>query len=102
MGGDTSMIERYSFIPVSAWESVKNTFPNAISYGNSKIVQYASPGDSAAMLELVNQSGLDFVHHSESNAQMIIEAIESGIDKVYNCDYDVAVAVASHFGGVDE
>jgi hypothetical protein len=96
------MIERYSFIPVSAWESVKSVFPNAISYGNSKVVQYASPVDSTAMLELVNKSGLEFIHHSLTDAQMIIDAIESGIDKVYNCNIDVARDVASHFGGVEQ
>lgn len=95
------MIERYSFISFGMWESVKHVFPNAISYGNSKVVQYASPNDSTFMMNLVRSSGAELVHHSESNAQMIINAIDSGIDKIYNCNIDVALAVANHYSGVE-
>jgi len=98
----SGLINRFAFIPISAWEGVKDTFPNAVSYGESKVIGYDSPKESLEMISLVESSGLELVHHSESNAQMIIEAIESGIDKVYNCDHDVAIVVASHFGGVDE
>lgn len=97
MGGDTAMIERYSFISFSMWELVKDTFPNAVTYGNSKIVQYTSPSDSNMMMELVKVNNLELVHHSQTNAQMIIDAIESGIDKVYNCNHDVALKVCQHF-----
>lgn len=91
------MIERYSFISFDMWELVKGIFPDAVTYGNSKIVQYASPSDSNMMMELVKDNNLELVHHSEVNAQMIINAIETGIDKVYNCNRDVALIVCKHF-----
>lgn len=91
------MIERYSFISFSMWELVKDIFPNAVTYGNSKIVQYASPSDSNMMMELVQANNLELVHRSEVSAQMIIDAIETGIDKVYNCNHDVALVVCQHF-----
>ena len=97
-----NLIERYSFIPIAAWETIIDVFPNAVSYGNSKIVQYASPTESEAMHKLVDESGLELIHHTESNAQMIITAIESGIDKIHNCNHDVAIDVAKHFGGESE
>lgn len=91
------MIERYSFISFAMWELVKGIFPSAVTYGNSKIVQYASPSDSNMMMELVQANKLGLVHHSEVNAQMIINAIEAGIDKVYNCNHDIALAVCQYF-----
>lgn len=91
------MIERYSFISFDMWELVKDVFPHAVTYGNSKIVQYASPSDSNVMMELVQVNKLELVHHSQTNTQMIIDAIETGIDKVYNCNHDVALDVCKHF-----
>lgn len=91
------MIERYSFISFDMWGLVKEVFPNAVSYGSSKIVQYSSPGDSNMMMQLVKANNLELVHHSETNAQMIIDAIDNGIDKVYNCNHDVAIEVCQHF-----
>lgn len=92
------MIERYSFISLDMWELVKDIFPHAVTYGNSKIVQYASPSNSGQMMKLVNQFNLELVHHSKSNAQMIIDAIEGGMgNTVYNCNHDVALEVCKHF-----
>lgn len=91
------MTERYSFISFDMWELVKDIFPDAVTYGDAKIVQYASPSDSNMMMELVQSKNLDLVHHSQTNSQMIIDAIETGIDKVYNCNRDVALEVARHF-----
>lgn len=95
------MIERYSFISFDMWELVKDVFPNAVTYGNSKIVQYASPSDSNMMMELVQTNNLELVHYSQTNAQMIINSIENGIDKVYNCNHDVALAVCQYFAPED-
>lgn len=92
-----NIIERYSFVSFDAYKSVKDKFPHAVSCGDSKIIQYASPTDSEEMLRLVESSGLELVHYSEMSAQMIINAIESGIDKIYNCNHDVAIAVTQHF-----
>lgn len=91
------MIERYSFISFDMWELVKDIFPDAVSYGNSKVVQYASPTDSNLMMQLVESNNLTLIHHSETNAQMIINAIENGIDKVYNCNHGVALRVCEHY-----
>lgn len=91
------MIERYSFISFDMWELVKDIFPDAVTYGNSKIVQYASPNDSNMMMDLVKDNNLELVHHSQTNAYIVINAIEAGIDKVYNCNHDVALEVARHF-----
>jgi len=90
-------IKRFSFIPLSAWETVKDIFPNAISYGKSKVIGYDSPKDSQEMKSYVDSSGLEMVLHDKTNAQMIISAIESGIDKIYNCDHDVALEVVGYF-----
>lgn len=95
------MIERYSFISHDMWELVKHVFPNAVTYGGAKIVQYASPSDSNLMMDLVKSNNLDLVHHSETNSKMIINTIESGIDKVYNCNHDVAIEVANYFSPDD-
>ena len=92
-----NIIERYSFISFDAYEPVEDKFPHAVCCGDSKIVQYASPTDSEEMLRLVESSGLELVHYSEVNADMVISAIESGIDKIYNCNHDVAIAVTQHF-----
>lgn len=90
-------VERYSFVSFDAWESVKDKFPRAVGCGDSKIIQYASPSDSVDMMRLVESSGLELVHYSKVSAQMIISAIEIGIDKIYNCNHDVALAVVNHF-----
>lgn len=91
------MTERYSFISFDMWELVKDIFPDAVTYGDAKIVQYASPSDSNMMMELVKANNLELVHHSQTDAGMIINAIETGIDKVYNCNRDVALEVVRHF-----
>lgn len=97
------MIERYSFISFDMWELVKDVFPSAVTYGDSKIVQYASnedgtlSDDAIMLLSKVNQHGLGIVLHDSVNAQMIIDAIETGIDKVYNCNRDVALVVCQYF-----
>jgi len=93
----SKLINRFAFIPMSAWETVKDIFPHSVSYGDSKVIGYDSPKASEEMMKLVNVSGLELIHHSKSDAKMIIDAIESGIDKVYNCNTDVAREVVAHF-----
>jgi len=97
----SNLIGRFSFIPLSAWETVKDIFPKAVSYGDSKVISYDSPSQSAEMLKLVDSSGLELIHYSQTNAKMIIDSIESGIDKIYNCSHDVALEVAAHFAPSD-
>ena len=102
------LVERYAFIPVSAWETVQHVFPNAVSYGNSKVVQYSSSStgeqteDAKNMRSLVDASGLELIEHENTDSQMIIDAIESGITKVYNCDHDAALEVAKYFNSIEE
>jgi len=91
------LIDRYSFIPLSAWQSVKHIFPHAVSYGNSKVVSYDSPKASAEMMALVESSGLELVHYSQTNSKMIIDAINDGIDKIYNCEHSIALEVSNYF-----
>ncbi|WP_428613841.1 hypothetical protein [Pseudoalteromonas sp.] len=78
-----TIIERYSFISLDDYDSVKNKFPNAVSCGNSKIIQYT-----------VNQGAFEIL---ESDYRVIVSAIESGLDRVYNCDHTTALSVANHF-----
>lgn len=92
-----NLTERYAFIPVPAWETVIDSFPNAVSYGDSKLIQYASPEDSDRMMQFVIDSGLEFVHYTRADSDMIMTAINAGIDKIYNCDYETALEVASNF-----
>lgn len=94
------MIERYAFISPEHHnlDGVRAKFPNLVKYGESYIVQYASPSDSNAMMELVNSFNLELVHYSQCDAQMIIDAIEGGMgNTVYNCNHDVALEVCQHF-----
>lgn len=94
------MIERYTFISPEHYnlDGVKDKFPNLVKYGGSYVVQYASPSDSNAMMELVNSFNLELVHYSQSNAQMIIDAIEGGMgNKICNCNHDIALEVCQHF-----
>lgn len=91
------MFERFCFISKDAWLAVADKFPNPAYYGGAVVVNYDSPSQSAAMMQLVRDSSFELVHHSETNAKMIIDAIESGIDKLYNCNADVAREVAVHF-----
>ena len=82
-----TIIERYSFISFDAYESVKDKFPCAVSYGESKIIQYA-----------VNQGAFEIL---ESDYRVIVSAIESGLHRVYNCDHATALAVVNHFSKED-
>jgi len=93
----SKLINRFAFIPFSAWEDVEDIFPNAVSYGESKVIGYDSPKDSPEMKSYADNSGFKTLLHDKTDAQMIIDAIESGIDKVYNCNADVAREVAAHF-----
>lgn len=92
------MIDRHSFVPVASWEShAKDLFPNARQVGNSIVITYTSPNQSEEMLELVKESGLELIKYDKTNSQMIIDAMEKGIDKIYNCNTDVALEVCAHF-----
>ena len=88
MDRNRSMIERYSFISLDAYELVKDEYPHAISYGNSKVIQYAVPSNHSEQLEY--------------DEQVIINAIESGIDKEYKCNGDTARKVAAYFNPIGE
>lgn len=101
MGGDINLIERYAFISFEMWGLVKDIFPKAVTYGNSKIVQYASPMQSNVMRNLVLKHNLPLIEHEYTDSEMIINAIETGIDKVYNCNHDVALEVCDHFSPKD-
>ena len=93
----SNLIERYAFISFEMWRMVSDIFPDAITYGESKVVQYASPTQSNAMRDLVLKHNLTLVEHEQANSKMIINAIETGIDRVYNCNHDVALKVCAHF-----
>lgn len=82
-----TIVERYSFINLDDYESVKGEFPNAVSCGNSKIIQYT-----------VNKGTFEIL---ESDFRVIVSAIESGLDRIYNCDHATALAVANHFSKED-
>lgn len=91
------MIDRHSFVSIEAWKLVKDKFPCARQVGNSKICTYTSPTQSVEMMELVKESGIELIHYEDTDVQMIISAIEKGIDKIYNCNTDVALEVCRYF-----
>lgn len=101
--GNLNKLERYAFISIEMWKLVSDIFPDAVTYGNSKVIQYASNEDgtlsdeATMLLSKVNQYGFDIVMHDKVSVDMIVNAINSGIDKVYSCNHDVALHVAAHF-----
>lgn len=49
------------------------------------------------MMKLVEYSGLELIHHSKATSEMIISAIENGMDKIFNCDHNIALEVVNYF-----
>lgn len=80
-----NIVERYSFISLDAYAVVRDEFPHAVSCGRSKILQYAV--------------GALHDEELEQDADVIIRAIEAGLDRAYNCDHSVASVVSEHFNG---
>lgn len=94
------MIERYTFISPEhyALDGVKHKFPHLVKYGESYVVQYASPSDSNEMQALVDALGLELVKYDVTTAQMIIDAATNGFgNTIYNCNHDIALEVCKHF-----
>lgn len=83
MARDRAMIELYSFVSLATYATVVDSFPHAVSCGTSKVLQYA----------VSDRNSVDL----EPDADVIIRAIERGIDKTYNCDHSVASVVSQYF-----
>lgn len=83
-----NIVERYSFVSFIAYELVKDKFPHAVNCGSSKVLQYA-------VTESHNEE-------LETDADVIIRAIESGLDRDYNCGHNVASIVSKYFSGTED
>lgn len=82
------MIEFYAVITLGDWENRKSEYPNAISIGNSKMIQYA----------VKDSSFLDLRESDE-----IIKILESGEDfRPLHCDYENIKKVVEHFKGDED
>ena len=100
MGEDTTMtlIPRFAFVPLVTWEQYgQEKWPNAVSYGNYKVISYDSSKDSPEVKAAADATGLPQVHYSESNAQMIIDGMKANEQKLFNCNLNVAQEVAASF-----
>lgn len=91
------MIERYAFIKESVWQSEQHIAPYAIELNGYRMIQYASPIDSERLRILVGESGLPMIHYSECTFDIVINGIESGENKVFNCTHEVAGRVCGQY-----
>jgi hypothetical protein len=93
------MITKFSFIPLSTWENdtagAKAVFPKAVTYGNSKVVQYASPVESETMLNMVAVSGMELMQTND--ADLIYSKIRTDFNEIYNCSHECALSIAGKF-----
>lgn len=93
-----TLTPRFAFVPRAAWEQYgKEKWPNAVSYGDYKVVSYDSSKDSPEVKAAADATGLPQVHYSESTAQMIIDGMASNEQKLFNCSLEVAQQVVASF-----
>ena len=94
----SKQIQRFAFVPLAMWEQHgQERFPNAVEYSGFVAVNYDSPKQSNEMLALVAETGIELVRHEVATAQMIIDGINAGENKIYNCELWIAQEVAANF-----
>ena len=93
-----TLTPRFAFVPLATWEQYgQDKWPNAVSYGNYKVISYDSSKDSPEVKAAADATGLPQVHYSESTAQMIIDGMAASEQKLFNCSLEVAQEVAASF-----
>ena len=93
-----TLTPRFAFVPVATWEQYgQEKWPNAVSYGNYKVISYDSPTQSATVKAAADATGLPQVHHTESTHQMIINGMKANEQKLFNCNLNVAQEVVASF-----
>ena len=93
-----TLTPRFAFVPLATWEQYgKEKWPDAVSYGNYKVIGYDSSKDSPEVKAAADATGLPQVHYSESNAQMIIDGMKANEQKLFNCNLNVAQEVVASF-----
>ena len=90
-------LSRFGFVPPHAYDVMTKVYYGAMTIGNSKLVTYAYPAGSSELAELAGKSNLEVVNND--NSEFVIAAINAGLDRVYSCNYECALAVVTHFEG---
>ena len=89
---------RFAFVPFATWEQYgKEKWPNAVSYGNYKVIGYDSPTQSEVVKAAADETSLEQIHHEACTDQMIIDGMAANEQKLFNCSLSVAQEVAASF-----
>ena len=98
-----TLTPRFAFVPAVTWEQYgEEKWPDAVSYGNYKVIGYDSPTQSEVVKAAADETGLEQIHHEVCTAQMIIDGMAANEQKLFNCSLSVAQEVAAHYSQQDE
>lgn len=93
-----TLTPRFAFVPVATWEQYgQEKWPDAVSYGNYKVISYDSPTQSEEVKAAADISGLTIIKHDVCTVQMILDGIANNEQKLFNCSLEVAQEVAASF-----
>lgn len=93
-----TLTPRFAFVPFAAWEQYgQDKWPDAVSYGNYKVIGYDSPTQSDVVKAAADETGLEQINHEVCTAKMIIDGMAANEQKLFNCSLEVAQEVAANF-----
>ena len=86
-----SNIEKHAFIPLSAYEIIKDLYPFSLKFGSSQLITYAVPFDVERLQDLIDSNNYELIKTSDH--LLILDAIKSDLTVIYSCDRDCALSV---------
>ena len=93
-----TLTPRFAFVPTATWEQYgQEKWPDAVSYGDYKVISYDSPTQSEEVKAAADTSGLTIIKHDVCTVQMILDGMKANEQKLFNCNLNVAQEVVASF-----